>query len=249
MTESLSSETADSPAGGKGAVKASIWRIRYVVYGLVIGVGASSLLGGLASLLSEPGSPLVNIGAFAGLYLGFVGVPVWASYRRGSRSLRLDYWLQFRWTRDLALGVSLAIALLAGQFALREIAIRVGVSREELSNSDMYLGQGWITVIVLLVFGVLLSPLAEELFFRGLTLQVFTHRFGAVIGVLVSSVLFGLVHVQSPTAASVVIVVITGLTGLGFAVLTLSTKRLGGAIIGHVTYNSLVATYVLVIVS
>ena len=80
-----------------------------------------------------------------------------------------------------------------------------------------------------------------------LTLQVFTHRFGAVVGVLVSSVLFGLVHVQSLTAASAVIVVVTGLTGLGFAVLTLSTKRLGGAIVGHVTYNSLVATYVLVV--
>lgn len=247
MTDSPSSDTADSASAGKGLADRSMWRLRYVAYGLVIGVGASSLLSGLASLALGPGDPLVSIGAFVGLYLGFVGVPLWVSYRRGSRSLRLDYWFEFRWGRDLVLGVGLAVVLLALQFVLRELAVGLGVPRGELTNSDMYRGQGWVAILVLLIFGVLLSPLAEELFFRGLTLQVVTHRFGALLGVLVSSVLFGLVHVQGLSAASAVVVSLTGLIGLAFAILTLTTRRLGGAIIAHVTHNAVVAFYVIVV--
>ena len=48
----------------------------------------------------------------------------------------------------------------------------------------------------ILLAGILLAPLAEEIFFRGYLFRAITERKGLVKGVLYSSALFGLIHVN-----------------------------------------------------
>ena len=248
---------SDTASPGQPAVQVTAsegsrpsWGIRHVVFGLLIAYGASSLLGALAAALVTgsptlagllPGSqplPIVDAATTVGLWAGFLGVPLWASYRRGARSLAVDFWLRIRWARDVPLGIVLALALLALQFGILWVSKQLGVPSDELSNTQFLQGQSVLGLLVLGLLAAIAVPLVEELFFRGLTLQAFTRRFGSAVGVAVSSILFGLVHVQDFSVGSDVIILITGLVGVAFAITTLRTKRLGAAIIGHMTFNT-----------
>lgn len=103
---------------------------------------------------------------------------------------------------------------------------------------------------ILLVAPVIVGPVIEELFFRGLTLPALrdaTDASGAkpttslVISVLASSLLFAALHTlesPSPTLA-----LVTGLStfafGLAAALIVVFTGRIGGAIVAHVVYNGM----------
>jgi hypothetical protein len=71
----------------------------------------------------------------------------------------------------------------------------------------------------------LLSGISEELFFRGVLLPE--------IGLVASSVIFGALHALAPLYA-----LWAGVTGAGFAVLTIQEGSLVVAIIAHATYNA-----------
>jgi len=98
---------------------------------------------------------------------------------------------------------------------------------------------------------VLLAPVIEELFFRGLLLRSVLgvtrangggRRASVAIAVLVSALVFALVHMintDTPTTAAVV-GVSTFVFGIGAGCLAALTSRLGGAIIAHITFNALV---------
>ena len=101
---------------------------------------------------------------------------------------------------------------------------------------------------------LLLAPVIEEVFFRGLVLRaIFSDVAGArrtegrspaVIAAGASGLTFALMHLVGIDLNSAVTVAVvassTLIFGLAAAVLSLSTGRIGGAIIAHVTFNALV---------
>nr|WP_243847470.1 CPBP family glutamic-type intramembrane protease [Microbacterium ulmi] len=100
----------------------------------------------------------------------------------------------------------------------------------------------WLTAAVA---PVVVAPVVEELFFRGVVLvSVFTalrrplgSAGAGLAAVLASTVLFVVVHASDGTA-SVDQVVSAGLVGLVSALLVTLTGRLGGAVLVHVVYNA-----------
>lgn len=91
---------------------------------------------------------------------------------------------------------------------------------------------GWrIWVLALFVAGI--TPIAEELFFRGIVQGRLVPRIGPVGGVVATSVLFGLAHLQ--------LIQLLPLIALGavFGVLALRMRRLGAAIVAHAVFNGL----------
>ena len=91
---------------------------------------------------------------------------------------------------------------------------------------------GWrIWVLALCVAG--LTPIAEELFFRGIVQSRLVGRVGSLGAVLIASTLFGLAHLQ--------LVQLLPLIALGavFGVLALRFRRLGPAIVAHAVFNGL----------
>ena len=79
---------------------------------------------------------------------------------------------------------------------------------------------------------VVVAPVVEELFFRGLLLRSMVQRWGTRVGVVGSSVIFGATHfqaIQFPALA---------LAGLLFAVLAVRAGRLGPAIAAHAGFNA-----------
>jgi len=94
---------------------------------------------------------------------------------------------------------------------------------------------------VLAPFLVLGAPFVEELFFRGLVLRSLARRFGPVIGVVGSSVLFGLVHFQTGmgAASDAALMCAIGAFGLLLAYLAVRTGRLGPGLVAHATFNAI----------
>ncbi|WP_035879260.1 CPBP family intramembrane glutamic endopeptidase [Cryobacterium sp. MLB-32] len=165
-----------------------------------------------------------------------------------------DLGLRFHWL-DLLWGLS--IGLLARSVASVVEILGYG----QMGSSAVTFGEtvydGWWLFGALLA-PVLLAPLVEELFFRGLLLRsvlgVTRLSGGArgtstVIAVLVSALVFALVHVL--TVGTVTGVWVAGVStfvfGLGAACLAVLTGRLGGAIIAHVTFNALVVVPALLV--
>ncbi len=77
------------------------------------------------------------------------------------------------------------------------------------------------------------GPIGEEVFFRGFVLSGLRNRFGLKTSVLLSSVLFGAVHV-APGA-----IIPTFFLGLAFAFIYVRTKSLWPVIFAHSLQNSL----------
>ena len=86
-----------------------------------------------------------------------------------------------------------------------------------------------VLLIVVVVFG---APVVEELFFRGLALRAFERRLGRWVGLVVSSLVFGLVHFQPLQFPALV------MFGLIAGWLAQRDGRLGRAIWAHVGFNT-----------
>lgn len=66
------------------------------------------------------------------------------------------------------------------------------LSTTEVLNDALSLDNIWISLLLLAV----LPPVAEELLFRGVTLNSFMHKYTPWIGIIISSVLFGVFHMN-----------------------------------------------------
>lgn len=104
-------------------------------------------------------------------------------------------------------------------------------------------GWWWFAIVIA---PVVLAPLIEELYFRGLLLRAVQNttrtrspRVAASVAVLITAVIFGLLHtLDASTPTSALVVGLAATTMALFAgTLTVLTNRIGGAMIAHVVYN------------
>jgi membrane protease YdiL (CAAX protease family) len=224
--------------------------------GWAIGALALSVVGGL--LLSASGIQ-VDTDA-AQFWIGMAGyalivvVIVQASYRKGQRSLKKDFFLAFR-PIDLLIGLGAGIGarILSVLFVLAAVSLTDNVPENgNLVLSDEPL---WI-VLNGFVLAVFVGPFVEELLVRGLVLQAVRNivlrwrnrpqpaepaqqKRALWISVLVSAVVFSLLH--SGQSDDVTVVLALGLStftlGVINAWLVYATGRLGSAIVSHVVFN------------
>jgi hypothetical protein len=121
-----------------------------------------------------------------------------------------------------ALIVSVAIDLLIMQF---------GVDTTKLSNIPQLLQLFPIPALFVLIT---VQPIAEEIFFRGFLLEKLSWLAGPYVGVLISSVLFGLAHLSYGMLYTAVMA--TGL-GIVFGIVVVRTKNLYSSIVAHILVN------------
>ncbi|MEY2931053.1 MAG: putative rane peptidase YdiL [Pseudomonadota bacterium] len=95
-----------------------------------------------------------------------------------------------------------------------------------------------IDVANLVVFGILLAPVAEELVFRGVLFRKWRRTLGSVKGLLLSSALFGVIHGGGMLPVAV--------AGLSFSLLYTSTRSLWAPILAHILNNCFSVASVLV---
>lgn len=103
----------------------------------------------------------------------------------------------------------------------------------DLLEGPIYLYDHTMIINVLnIILAVILGPVMEELVFRGLILQRLMVKFTAIKSLLVSSVLFGLLHLESWLSAAIF--------GLVMGMIFIKTRNLWVPILLHVANNAMV---------
>jgi CAAX protease family protein len=100
-------------------------------------------------------------------------------------------------------------------------------------NLDEDIKDSTIVFLISAVFAIVVAPISEEMFFRGLLFGGFFRDFGLAVALLFSGILFGLVHGQ--LTLLVPFSIIGGYLALAYAY----TRSLWGSIACHLTFNAL----------
>jgi len=213
--------TAAVGTGWRGLVSAAVALGLVVAIGLLmrsLSVVPPGLLGELVVWLPMLGAVAVGAGPWAGI-----------RDRLGLRALPID----------ILWGVAAGLLARAADALIRFAT--TGTTGLQQQPAPTLAG----SVALALVVTVIVAPLIEELFFRGL-LQ------GAIVGllrggtastaatsagVLLASIVFALVHLLGGAAPPAVLGVLA--FGLISGSLAAATGRIGGAVIAHVTFNGL----------
>ncbi|HEY7333028.1 MAG TPA: type II CAAX endopeptidase family protein [Candidatus Limnocylindria bacterium] len=136
--------------------------------------------------------------------------------------------------RSVGLGLALALPAWIGAQLIGLIVIRlldlvglepdVGVAEQALANADP----------VILVFAiVVVAPIAEELFFRGVVLNAWLREYGPRVAILGSGLLFAMIH------ASLFLFLPIAALGIALALLYRATGSLPATIALHAGFNGI----------
>lgn len=198
---------------------------------------------GLAGLgLDEdPTSMILFIGANVGLWLAYVVGSVVISRRLG-RGPRTDFDLGMSggWEAAEAVVTGIMLQLVALPLLYWLIGRFVDVDPGESARMIVDLVDSPLDVVLLTLAVVLVAPLVEEVFYRGVFLPALTSAGGPLVGIVGSALIFALVHQQ--------LAVIPGLTLFGLVVAwqTATRGRLGPAIVTHMAFNATTVVQLLV---
>lgn len=199
--------------------------------------------------------------AFVLQWAWFLGGPWAVSHLRGLKSLRRDIGLRFT-PSDLIYGISLGFVLQGFAFVAANIFDMSGSD-----NTNMVTDHTGVWLLFIAVGACLITPLCEEVFFRGFLLRAImrtrlggwfpvdgngvperTKRGGAIVAVLITSIIFGSLHATTDgsLAHSLPLMALTGTVGVVLATVTIVTRRLGTAIIAHCVFNTFSVVSVLI---
>jgi len=229
-----------------------MWLV-YAVVGFLVGQLGALIFGYIAGAIAGKTGPQMTAIASAavppewyvvttllGLWIGFIGAPWLASRTQGTRHFFRDLGVRFR-VIDLvgiAIGVGgqILVAIMYAPFQ-HDIKNFNGPSQRLTGASH---GAGFV---IIAIATVLLAPVMEELFFRGLLLKALVRLFtklgaaggaraaGVVLAVIVDGLLFGLAHGEW--------VQLAGLASFGMILAAVSyrTGRLGMNMVAHASFN------------
>jgi uncharacterized protein len=250
--------------GGDHHLARTPWSFVDVFAGLGVVLLLSTLTGAIVGFTDvEGGDGLLLLGALP-VWIGLLGTAFWASRRHGTGNLIRNLAMRFK-PVDLAigLGVGLGLRVVIGLWAVLAATI---TGEQPTSNLQSVLGNGLGTglwLIVNMVAIALIGPVIEEIFFRGVGLRsalasllrrAHAPRFAdprhrARIAIAATALVFALLHVSEISDLISALVLLPGLLLAGwiFAWLTVSTGRLGPAIVGHVVFNGVAVLALLVL--
>src|SRR5437764_13465781 len=146
-----------------------------------------------------------------------------------------DFWQAVNWNPPqghLAVTLALSGATLA---VLVQIASGVLPIPKSLPV-EQYFRDG-PSAYMMMAFGVLVAPLAEELLFRGLLFPVFSRGLGATAGVALTAFLFALIH-QAQLSHAWAPLLLLFFVGLVLTITRAVTKSVAASWIIHVAYNA-----------
>lgn len=100
---------------------------------------------------------------------------------------------------------------------------------------------GWWNLVLLYIAFAVVTPIKEEIFFRGLLYGLLSEKINFWFGLIVSSIIFGLLHQGSEISATIM--------GMTFILLYKVTKSLVVPIILHVIWNAFAFTSLVLFLS
>jgi membrane protease YdiL (CAAX protease family) len=172
-------------------------------------------------------------------FFGMLLALAWVSQRRGSGNFTADFGFSIRLqdTGFILLGMLLLLAL---AYALTPLAELLGADETpQVTTEAISRVVDLPTQIMIVLTVAVVTPIVEELTFRGLLLRYLEERLTPRRALVISAVLFGAFHVlgTSGTAGAVIAMVQTFLAGLVLAYVTQKSGKLSRAIFIHGGFN------------
>lgn len=106
----------------------------------------------------------------------FVGVPLYASYRKGHRSIAKDFGFVFR-RRDPLTGLGVALLMQVAFVASGYLLSLTSLDLRGADNTGMVTDNVGVFLVLMLFAAAVFAPVTEELLFRGLILRAFLRTF------------------------------------------------------------------------
>lgn len=175
------------------------------------------------------------------LWAGLLGIPLRASRRKGTGSLRQDFGLAFR-ARDAPIGIATGLAIQIALTALIPLYRLVGIDPDEVGETAEKLADRAddpLGVLMLVLITVVGAAIIEEICYRGLWLRALQNRVGSMAAVPLSGLVFGAIHFQPLDFVPL------ALFGIVAAMLTVRYERLGPAIWAHAAFNGTAVAFLL----
>ncbi len=117
----------------------------------------------------------------------------------------------------------------------------LGVPGKDLGNTSEVTSITGPWLIATLLIGTLGAPIVEEIFFRGLFLQVLrkVKKLPTWVAVVIVSLVFGSLHAQGNLISVVYLVGTTAALGSVFAIFRIKTGRIAPSMIAHILFNTI----------
>lgn len=208
-------------------------RVWMAFAGYAAAIVVSALTGGVASSITGDADGVATmVAGQVGFWAVLVAIVLHEAPAR-DRPVAERLGLRFRWV-DAPVGLVVGVATQLLVIPALYLPFRSLIDDDDLSGParDLLGGAGGLGLAIIGVSVVVVAPVVEELFFRGLLLGGMQRRWGTVAAVVASSVVFGATHFQPlllPALAT---------AGAVFAVATVRTGRLGTAIAMHMAFNA-----------
>jgi membrane protease YdiL (CAAX protease family) len=177
--------------------------------------------------------PMVAIAAQALSYvLFFVIIYIFIRWERRQPFLAALSW---NWPRDrywafLLAGIGLSIGL--------ELILRFLPTPKSLPVTELF--KTPLQALLLSIFSVSLGPLFEEFFFRGFLYPALARRLGRAFAVVLSALLFALIHsAQLANAWAPVLMIFV--VGIALGTVRALGRSLAASLLVHISYNSTIA--------
>jgi membrane protease YdiL (CAAX protease family) len=211
------------------------WGLGHVFLGLLFAEAAVLVTifafgsGGLEGELDDLSLEMIAV-LQAALWLGTLGVPVWLVWVRGVS------WSELGWgfrRRDTVSGLLIGIGTQVVAVPLLYLPLMLLVDDLDIAEPardlvDKATGAGVAILVLVVVVG---APIVEEVFYRGLTLRALEGRMRPTFALVVSSLLFAVIHFQVTQFPALL------LFGLVAGRLAQKDGRLGRAIWAHIGFN------------
>ena len=134
--------------------------------------------------------------------------------------------------RNIFIGVIVGVLLVAVVSVIEPAVTSIlGKSHDDLVVRMLKKSKGTIIFFILTFSAVFLAPISEEIFSRGFTYTIFKKRFGKIIGLILSSLLFVALHFDIWNAVYLLII------SIGLTLLFDRTQSLVPGITAHSLIN------------
>ena len=203
-----------------------------VLAGYVIAVIVAGLTGGVAAALSgDEDSVVALLAGQVGFWTVLMGV-VALGWKRSGSGTSGHLAGQARWVDLVGIGAGVFTQLVL--LPVLYFPFRSLFDDDELSApaEDLLNTVDGVGLVAMGIGIIVVAPIVEELFFRGLLLDRMRRRWGTATAVVASSLFFGATHLQPLQFAGLT------LAGLVFAAAVVRTGRLGTAIAVHAGFNA-----------
>lgn len=221
------------------------WGLGDVGWGALVVLAASLVAGFVAVAAGADPDALTDdpylIAAFLlPNLLGFGVVPWIASRRKGLGQMAADFGLTGRW-RDVAIGLGVGVVALIAAGAVG-LAVDSLLGAEEATSNVPVDSLGSTGEIIVFAFAIaVVTPIIEELFFRGLLYRSLLKRGRSVIrSTLITTAVFTVPHLTAVSTGTAVVSLAAAIFTLGIAfnlAAHWTDNRLLAPIIAHIVIN------------